>query len=146
MSKKSFRYRNQVTCPHCHQKYSTNSNYECPYCHTKFYDLSFVDLKTEDSFSIPFYVRYKCDGYTGFAEKPKEEYDVFITLATMGINIENNLSHDYEYFYSPREALNGKYLKTCHFNVKAEMEALATFGENDEPVLFVAEAVPKKKK
>lgn len=146
MSKKSFRYRNQVTCPHCHQKYPTNSNYECPYCHTKFYDLSFVDLKTEESFSIPFYVRYKCDGYTGFAEKPKEEYDVFITLATMGINIENNLSHDYEYFYSPREALNGKYLKTCHFNVKAEMEALATLGENDEPVLFVAEAVPKKKK
>lgn len=144
MSKKSFKYRNQVVCPKCHQKYSANSNYECPYCYTKFYDLSFVDTKTENG--SPVYVRYKCNGYTGFAENPKEEYDVFITVATLGINVENNFSHDYEYFYSPREALNGKYLKTCHFNVKAEMEALATLGENDEPVLFVAEAVPKKKK
>lgn len=106
--------------------------------------MSFVDTKTENG--SPVYVRYKCNGYTGFAENPKEEYDVFITVATLGINVENNFSHDYEYFYSPREALNGKYLKTCHFNVKAEMEALATLGENDEPVLFVAEAVPKKKK
>ena len=146
MSKKSFRYRNQVTCPHCHQKYPTNSNYECPYCHTKFYDLSFVDLKTEDSFSIPFYVRYKCDGYTGFAEKPKEEYDVFITLATMGIRVENSLDYSYEKFSNLHGDFYGKYLKTPSFNVKAEMEALATFGENDEPVLFVAEAVPKKKK
>lgn len=146
MSKKSFRYRNQVTCPRCHQRYSTNSNYECPYCHTKFYDLSFVDLKTEDSFSIPIYVRYKCDGYTGFAEKPKEEYDVFITLATMGIRVENNLDYSYENFSNLNGNFYGKYLETASFNVKAEMEALATFGENDEPVLFVAEAVPKKKK
>lgn len=145
MSKKSFRYRNQVTCPHCHQKYPTNSNYECPYCHTKFYDLSFVDLKTEDSFSIPFYVRYKCDGYTGFTEKPKEEYDVFITLKTMGIRVENNLD-SYKIFTGFRGQLGGKYINNVSFNVKAEMEALATFGENDEPVLFVAEAVPKKKK
>lgn len=144
MSKKSFKYRNQVVCPRCHKKYLANSNYECPYCHTKFYDLSFVDTNTENG--LPVYVRYKCNGYTCFAEKPKEEYDVFITMATLGINIENNLSHDYKYFYSPREALNGKYLKTCHFNVKAEMEALATLGENGEPILFVAEAVHKKKK
>ena len=146
MSKKSFRYRNQVTCPHCHQRYSTNSNYECPYCHTKFYDLSFVDLKTENSFPILIYVKYKCDGYTGFAEKPKEEYDVFITLATLGINVENNISHNYENFYGFRGELCGKYLKTTSFNVKAEMEALAIMEENGEPVLFVAEAVPKKKK
>ena len=146
MSKKSFRYRNQVTCPHCHQKYPTNSNYECPYCHTKFYDLSFVDLKREESFSIPIYVRYKCDGYTGFAEKPKEEYDVFITLATMGIRVENNLDYSYENFYSPYGNFRGKYLETASFNVKAEMEALTTLGENGEPILFVAEAVPKKKK
>ena len=146
MSKKSFRYRNQVTCPRCHQRYSTNSNYECPYCHTKFYDLSFVDLKTEDSSSIPIYVRYKCDGYTGFAEKPKEEYDVFITLATMGIRVENNLDYSYENFSNLNENFHGKYLEKVSFNVKAEMEALATFGENDEPVLFVAEAVLKKKK
>ena len=116
MSKKSFRYRNQVTCPHCHQKYPTNSNYECPYCHTKFYDLSFVDLKTEDSFSIPFYVRYKCDGYTGFAEKPKEEYDVFITLKTMGIRVENNLDYSYEKFSNLHGDFYGKYL--IHILVK----------------------------
>ena len=146
MSKKSFRYRNQVVCPRCHQRYSTNSNYECPYCHTKFYDLSFIDLKTADGFSIPIYVRYKCDGLTGFAEKPKEEYDVFITLATMGIRVENNLDYNYDNLSNLRGQFCGKYLRTTSFNVKAEMEALATFGENDEPVLFVAEAVPKKKK
>lgn len=144
MSKKSFRYRNQVTCPHCHQRYSTNSNYECPYCHTKFYDLSFVDTKTENGF--PIYVKYKCNGYTGFAENSKEKYDVFITVATLGINVENNISHNYENFYGFRGELCGKYLKTDSFNVKAEMEALATLGETGEPILFVAEAIPKKKK
>lgn len=144
MSKKSFRYRNQVVCPHCHQRYSTNSNCECPYCHTKFYDLSFVDLKTEDSF--PIYVRYKCDGYTGFIEKPKEEYDIFITLATMGISVQNNLDYNYDNLSNLRGQFCGRYLKTASFNVKAEMEALATHDENGHPVLFVAEAVPKKKK
>lgn len=64
----------------------------------------------------------------------------------MGINIENNLSHDYEYFYNSRNEFYARRLQTSSFNVKAEMEALATLGENDEPVLFVAEAVPKKKK
>ena len=144
MSKKSFRYRNQVTCPRCHQRYLVNSNYECPYCHTKFYDLSFVDTKTENG--SPVYIRYKCNGYTGFAENPKEEYDVFITVATLGINVENNFSHNYDYVYNSRNEFYARRLQTSSFNVKAEMEALATLGENDEPVLFVAEAVPKKKK
>lgn len=106
--------------------------------------MSFVDTKTENGF--PIYVRYKCNGYTSFVENSKKEYDVFITVATLGINVENNISHNYENFYGFRGELCGKYLKTDSFNVKAEMEALATFGENDEPVLFVAEAVPKKKK
>lgn len=144
MSKKSFRYRNQVTCPRCHQRYLVNSNYECPYCHTKFYDLSFVDTKTENS--SPVYVRYKCNGYTGFAENPKEEYDVFITVATLGINVENNFSHNYDYVYNSRNEFYARRLQTSSFNVKAEMEALATLGENNEPILFVVEAVPKKKK
>lgn len=106
--------------------------------------MSFVDTKTENGF--PIYVRYKCNGYTGFVENSKKEHDVFITVATLGINVENNISHNYENFYGFRGELCRKYLKTDSFNVKAEMEALATFGENDEPVLFVAEAVPKKKK
>ncbi len=144
MSKKSFKYRNQVVCPKCHQKYSANSNYECPYCHTKFYDLSFVDTKTENG--SPVYVRYKCNGYTGFAENPKEEYDVFITVATLGINVENNFSHNYDYVYNFRNEFYARHLQTSSFNVKAEMEALATLGENNEPILFVVEAVPKKKK
>ena len=144
MSKKSFRYRNQVACPRCHQKYSVNSNYECPYCHTKFYDLSFVDLKPNDG--LPIYVRYKCDGYTGFAEKPKENYDVFITVATMGVRVENNLDYSYENLSNLHGEFCGRHLKTASFNVKAEMEALATYDENENPVLFVAEAVPKKKK
>lgn len=144
MSKKSFRYRNQVTCPRCHQRYLVNSNYECPYCHTKFYDLSFVDTKTENG--SPVYVRYKCNGYTGFAENPKEEYDVFITVATLGINVENNFSRNYDYVYNSRNEFYTRRLQTSSFNVKAEMEALATLGENNEPILFVAEAVPKKKK
>ena len=144
MSKKSFRYRNQVTCPRCHQRYLVNSNYECPYCHTKFYDLSFVDTKTENG--SPVYVRYKCNGYTGFAENPKEEYDVFITVATLGINVENNFSHNYDYVYNSRNEFYARRLQTSSFNVKAEMEALATLGENNETILFVVEAVPKKKK
>lgn len=144
MSKKSFRYRNQVTCPRCHQKYSVNSNCECPYCHTKFYDLGFVDLKPNDN--LPIYVRYKCDGYTGFMEKPKEEFDVFITVATMGVRVENNLDYSYENLSNLHGDFCGRYLKTASFDVKAEMEALATFDENENPVLFVAEAVPKKKK
>lgn len=144
MSKKSFRYRNQVTCPRCHQRYLVNSNCECPYCHTKFYDLSFVDTKTENG--SPVYVRYKCNGYTGFAENPKEEYDVFITVATLGINVENNFSRNYDYVYNSRNEFYTRRLQTSSFNVKAEMEALATLGENNEPILFVAEAVPKKKK
>lgn len=144
MSKKSFRYRNQVTCPRCHQRYLVNSNYECPYCHTKFYDLSFVDTKTENG--SPVYVRYKCNGYTGFAENPKEEYDVFITVATLGINVENNFSHNYDYVYNSRNEFYARRLQTSSFNVKAEMEALATLGENNEPILFVVEAVLKKKK
>ena len=144
MSKKSFRYRNQVTCPRCHQRYLVNSNYECPYCHTKFYDLSFVDTKTENG--SPVYIRYKCNGYTGFAENPKEEYDVFITVATLRINVENNFSHNYDYVYNSRNEFYARRLQTSSFNVKAEMEALATLGENNEPILFVAEAVPKKKK
>lgn len=106
--------------------------------------MSFVDTKTENG--LPVYVRYKCNGYTGFAEKPKEEYDVFITLETMGINVENNLEWGYENFSNFYGNFGGKYIKTASFNVKAEMEALATLGENDEPVLFIAEAVPKKKK
>lgn len=144
MSKKSFRYRNQVTCPRCHQKYSVNSNCECPYCHTKFYDLGFVDLKPNDN--LPIYVRYKCDGYTGFMEKPKEEFDVFITVATMGVRVENNLDYSYENLSNLHGDFCGRYLKTASFDVKAEMEALATFDENENPDLFVAEAVPKKKK
>lgn len=144
MSKKSFRYRNQVTCPRCHQRYLVNSNYECPYCHTKFYDLSFVDTKTENG--SPVYVRYKCNGYTGFAENPKEEYDVFITVATLGINVENNFSRNYDYVYNFRNEFYTRRLQISSFNVKAEIEALATLGENNEPILFVAEAVPKKKK
>ena len=144
MSKKSFRYRNQVTCPRCHQKHSVNSNCECPYCHTKFYDLGFVDLKPNDN--LPIYVRYKCDGYTGFMEKPKEEFDVFITVATMGVRVENNLDYSYENLSNLHGDFCGRYLKTASFDVKAEMEALATFDENENPVLFVAEAVPKKKK
>lgn len=144
MSKKSFKYRNQVTCPRCHQRYLVNSNYECPYCHTKFYDLSFVDTKTENG--SPVYIRYKCNRYTGFAENPKEEYDVFITVATLGINVENNFSHNCDYVYNSRNEFYAKRLQTFSFNVKAEMEALATLGENNEPILFVVEAVPKKKK
>ena len=144
MSKKSFKYRSQVTCPRCHQRYLVNSNYECPYCHTKFYDLSFVDTKTENG--SPVYVRYKCNGYTGFAENSKEEYDVFITVATLGINVENNISHNYDYIYNSRNEFYGRRLQTSSFNVKAEMEALATLGENNESILFVVEAVPKKKK
>lgn len=145
MSKKNFRYRNnQIVCPRCHQKYSVNSNYECPYCHTKFYDLSFVDLGTNNG--LPIYIRYKCDGYTGFAEKPKEKYDVFITVATMGIRVENNLDYSYENLSNLYGEFCGRYLKTASFNVKAEMEALVTYDENEDPILFVAEAVPKKKK
>ena len=145
MSKKNFRYRNnQIVCPRCHQKYSVNSNYECPYCHTKFYDLNFVDLDTNNG--LPIYIRYKCDGYTGFAEKPKEKYDVFITVATMGIRVENNLDYSYENLSNLYGEFYGRHLKTASFNVKAEMEALATYNENEEPVLFVAEVVPKKKK
>lgn len=106
--------------------------------------MSFVDTKTENGSLV--YVRYKCNGYTGFAENSKEEYDVFITVATLGINVENNINHNYENFYGFRGELCGKYINNVSFNVKAEMEALATFGENGEPVLFVAEAVPKKKK
>lgn len=64
----------------------------------------------------------------------------------MGIRVENNLDYSYENFSNLNENFYGKYLEKVSFNVKAEMEALATFGENDEPVLFVAEAVPKKKK
>ena len=145
MSKKNFRYRNnQIVCPRCHQKYSVNSNYECPYCHTKFYDLNFVDLGTNNG--LPIYIRYKCDGYTGFAEKPKEKYDVFITVATMGIRVENNLDYSYENLSNLYGEFCGRYLKTASFNVKAEMEALVTYDENEDPILFVAEAVPKKKK
>ena len=145
MSKKNFRYRNnQIVCPCCHQKYSVNSNYECPYCHTKFYDLNFVDLGTNNG--LPIYIRYKCDGYTGFAEKPKEKYDVFITVATMGIRVENNLDYSYENLSNLYGEFCGRYLKTASFNVKAEMEALVTYDENEDPILFVAEAVPKKKK
>ena len=96
--------------------------------------------------SLPIYVRYKCDGYTGFAEKHKDEYDVFITIATMGIRVENNLDYSYENFSDFLGNFCGKYFKSASFNVKAEMEALATLGENGEPILFVAEAVPKKKK
>ncbi len=144
MSKKNFRYRNQIVCPRCHQKYSANSNYECPYCRTKFYDLSFIDLNTKDK--LPIYVRYKCDGYTGFVEKPKEEYDVFITLATMGISVQNNLDYNYDNLSNLRGEFCGRYLKTISFNVKTEMEAIVTYNENENPVLFVAEAVPKKKK
>ena len=145
MSKKNFRYRNnQIVCPRCHQKYSVNSNYECPYCHTKFYDLSFVDLGINNG--LPIYIRYKCDGYTGFAEKPKEKYDVFITVATMGIRVENNLDYSYENLSNLSGEFCAMYLKTASFNVKAEMEALVTYDENEDPILFVAEAVPKKKK
>ena len=64
----------------------------------------------------------------------------------MGIRVENNLDYSYENFSNLNENFHGKYLEKVSFNVKAEMEALATFGENDEPVLFVAEAVLKKKK
>lgn len=64
----------------------------------------------------------------------------------MGIRVENNLDYSYETFTGFRGQFAGKYINNVSFNVKAEMEALATFGENDEPVLFVAEAVPKKKK
>ena len=76
MSKKSFRYRNQVTCPHCHQKYPTNSNYECPYCHTKFYDLSFVDLKkccyTIEKYSyLTTMVRFPCAKVGIYSEMTK---------------------------------------------------------------------------
>lgn len=106
--------------------------------------MSFVDTKTENG--SPVYVRYKCNGYTGFAENPKEEYDVFITVATLGINVENNFSHDYDYVYNSRNEFYGRRLQTSSFNVKAEMEALATLGENNESILFVVEAVPKKKK
>lgn len=95
---------------------------------------------------LPFYIRYKCDGYTGFVEKPKEKYDVFITLKTMGINVENNLDYSYENLSNLWGQFLGRHLKTASFNVKAEMEALATFDEDDNPVLFVAEVVPKKKK
>ena len=106
--------------------------------------MSFVDTKTEND--SPVYVRYKCNGYIGFAENPKEEYDVFITVATLGINVENNFSHDYDYVYNSRNEFYGRRLQTSSFNVKAEMEALATLGENNESILFVVEAVPKKKK
>ena len=71
---------------------------------------------------------------------------MFVTLATMGIRVENNLDYSYKIPTGFRGQLGGKYINNVSFNVKAEMEALATFGENDEPVLFVAEAVPKKKK
>lgn len=64
----------------------------------------------------------------------------------MGINVQNNLDYKYENLSNLHGNLCGKYLKTASFNVKAEMEALATFGEDNEPILFVAEAVPKKKK
>lgn len=96
--------------------------------------------------NLPIYVRYKCDGYTGFIEKPKEKYDVFITLATMGISVQNNLDYNYENLSSLHGSFCGRYLKTASFNVKAEMEAIVTYDENENPVLFVAEAVPKKKK
>lgn len=79
-------------------------------------------------------------------KKTKEEYDVFITLATLGINVENNFSHNYDYVYNFRNEFYARHLQTSSFNVKAEMEALATLGENGEPVLFVVEAVHKKKK
>ena len=71
---------------------------------------------------------------------------MFVTLATMGIRVENNLDYSYKIPTGFRGQLGGKYINNVSFNVKAEMEALATFRENDEPVLFVAEAVPKKKK
>lgn len=64
----------------------------------------------------------------------------------MGIRVENRFDYNYDNLSNLRGEFCGRYLKTTSFNVKAEMEALATFGENDEPVLFVAEAVPKKKK
>lgn len=64
----------------------------------------------------------------------------------MGIRVENNLDYSYETYTGFRGQFGGKYLKSASFNVKAEMEALATLGENGEPILFVAEAVPKKKK
>lgn len=64
----------------------------------------------------------------------------------MGIRVENSLDYNYDNLSNLRGKFCGKYLKTASFNVKAEMEALATFGENDEPILFIAEAVPKKKK
>jgi hypothetical protein len=104
--------------------------------------LSFVDTKTENG--SPVYIRYKCNGYTGFAENPKEEYDVLV--ATLGINVENNFSHNYDYVYNSRNEFYARRLQTSSFNVKVEMEALAIMEENGEPVLFVAEAVPKKKK
>lgn len=106
--------------------------------------MSFVDLGTNNG--LPIYIRYKCDGYTGFAEKPKEKYDVFITVATMGIRVENNLDYSYENLSNLYGEFCGRYLKTASFNVKAEMEALVTYDENEDPILFVAEAVPKKKK
>lgn len=52
----------------------------------------------------------------------------------------------YDYVYNFRNEFYARHLQTSSFNVKAEMEALATSGENGEPILFVVEAVPKKKK
>lgn len=144
MSKKNYKlYRAKVKCPCCHKNYSVNPNCECPHCHAKFYDLSFVDLPVENK--LPVYVRYKYNGYTGFKDNPKEEYDVFITLATMGINVENNL--DYSYETSPEhQVCYWRSLKPATFNVKTEMEALPIHDENGNPVLFMVEAEPKKKK
>lgn len=64
----------------------------------------------------------------------------------MGISVQNNLDYNYDNLSNLRGQFCGKYLKTASFNVKAEMEALATYDKNENPVLFVAEAVPKKKK
>lgn len=64
----------------------------------------------------------------------------------MGISVQNNLDYNYDNLSNLRGQFCSRYLKTASFNVKAEMEALATHDENGHPVLFVAEAVPKKKK
>lgn len=64
----------------------------------------------------------------------------------MGINVQNNLDYNYENLSNFCGEFCGRHLKTASFNVKAEMEALAIYDENEDPVLFVAEAVPKKKK
>lgn len=148
MSKKNYKlYRAKVECPRCHKNYSANPNCECPHCHTKFYDLSFVDLNDlNKENNLPVYFRYRCNGYTGFKDNPTEEYDMFITLATMGVNLESNLDCFYEISSQRELYYRDRNLKMATFNVKAEMDALAIYDENGTPVLFVAEAEPKKKK